>query len=337
MGKNWPEVLIIKNLNLKKAIENFSSHELFNCYQDWIKWLINSKNVSLNTVDAYSYDFKSFLFFITEHHGTNKIDFLLLKSLKIKDFRSWLSYLSSKERNLGYKSIARSRASIISFFRYCSLFNFLKNSEIFMLSSPKIPKSLPRALSEKQINKIINLMDSEKKDFIKKRNKALLYILWGAGLRISEALSLNTKHYGPETLVVKGKGNKERIVPILGIVNEKIGSWLLERKKIDNIQSEAIFISQRGKRLTSRYVQKFFSDLRKQLGFDDTATPHALRHSFATHLLKNGVDLRTLQIMLGHNSISTTQHYLKISNSFAENVYIKTHPRAKAKKIRKNN
>ena len=130
-------------------------------------------------------------------------------------------------------------------------------------------------------------------------------------------------------LIVKGKGNKERMLPLLGIVSHVIDDWIEIRKEIKNVSSEAVFVNLRGRRLTPRYVQKFFSDLRKQLNLDDTATPHALRHSFATHLLKNGVDLRTLQTMLGHNSITTTQHYLKITNTFAEKVYRSTHPRAK--------
>ena len=119
------------------------------------------------------------------------------------------------------------------------------------------------------------------------------------------------------------------MIPVLSVVNDVINSWIKERNKIQSVYSNAVFISLRGKRLTSRYVQKFFSDLRKKLDLDDSVTPHSLRHSFATHLLKNGVDLRTLQMMLGHNSITTTQHYLKISNSFAEKIYRKTHPRAK--------
>ena len=317
-----------KNVNLNKKIKKISSIKLFTYYKNWSQWLLSSKNSSFNTIDSYSYDFKVFLDFMLKHHAKNKVRFTLLKNLTIQDFRAWLSYLVSV-KNLKFKSIARSRASIISFFNFCLLFNYLDSSKIFQLSTPKVPKTLPKALSETQILKIINLIQDEKNNIIKLRNKALLYVLWGTGLRVSEALSIELSQIGRDTLIVKGKGNKERMIPVLSVVNDVINSWIKERNKIQSVYSNAVFISLRGKRLTSRYVQKFFSDLRKKLDLDDSVTPHSLRHSFATHLLKNGVNLRTLQMMLGHNSITTTQHYLRISNSFAEKIYRKTHPRAK--------
>ena len=320
---------MIKKKNLDKNIQEITSKKLFSIYLDWIKWLEGLKNASPNTINAYSHDFKNFLVFLKIHFEIIKIKFSLLEGLKIIDFRAWISYLSSQKKDLGFKSIARNRASIISFYKFCLLFNYIKKSEVFKLSSPKIPKTVPKALSEKKILGIINLINTEKNKFVRKRNKALIFVLWGTGLRISETLSINLRHLDSEMLIVKGKGNKERMLPVLGIVSDVLDEWIEMRKKIKNINTEAVFVNLRGRRLTPRYVQKFFSALRKQLNLDDTVTPHALRHSFATHLLKNGVDLRTLQTMLGHNSISTTQHYLKITNNFAEEIYRKTHPRAK--------
>ncbi len=321
-----------KSLNLSKEIEKLASSELFKYYKDWLQWLIGFKNVASNTIESYSYDFKNFLKFLRRHHSIARVNFKLIENLRITDYRSWLSHLATKKQKLSFKSIARSRASIVSFINFCILFNYLKKSDIFKLSSPKIPKNLPRALSEKQIFNLINLVDNEKNNFIKRRNKSLLYLLWGTGLRVSEALSLNIKDIGNNILIVKGKGKKERMIPMIELITNELTKWLDERKQMKNLKDKAIFINSRGKRLTPRYVQKFFRNLREQLNLDDTITPHALRHSFATHLLKNGVDLRTLQIMLGHNSIATTQNYLKVTNNYAESIYKKAHPRARLNK-----
>jgi integrase/recombinase XerC len=198
-----------------------------------------------------------------------------------------------------------------------------------MLSSPKLPKNLPRPLSENQILKFIELLDNEKNELVRKRNKALIYLFWGCGLRVSEALSLNKKQIDTDFLIILGKGRKERMIPLLPIIKEELNKWLLVRKKIFPIETDALFVSKIGNRLSPRYVQKFIEKIRNQIGLAKNVTPHSFRHSFASHLLMNGVDLRTLQLMLGHSSLSTTQHYLKITNKFADEVYKKTHPRAK--------
>ena len=157
----------------------------------------------------------------------------------------------------------------------------------------------------------------------------MIYLLWGCGLRISELLSLNNQQIKDNYIIIFGKGNKERIVPLLPEIKDKIKEWIKWKNQNFNYNDDALFISRLGKRLGPRYVQKLIKKLRHQLDLDKNFTPHALRHSFATQLLMNGVDLRTLQMMLGHTSLTTTQHYLKITNKFAENVYKKTHPRAK--------
>ena len=151
----------------------------------------------------------------------------------------------------------------------------------------------------------------------------------GCGLRVSEALSLNKKQIDTDFLIILGKGRKERMIPLLPVIKKELNKWLLLRKKISPIKTDALFVSKIGNRLSPRYVQKFIEKIRNQLGLEKNVTPHSFRHSFASHLLMNGVDLRTLQLMLGHSSLSTTQHYLKITNKFADEVYKKTHPRAK--------
>ncbi len=312
-----------------KKIKEISDKELFEIYSDWQAWLITFRNLSKNTSLAYGYDFKYFLNFLRLHYESHQINLLLLNSLQIKDFRAWISFLNSKEISVGAKSIARARASIKSFFSFTMLNKKIKDSRIFHIASPKLPKSLPRPLSDNQIRSLISKIDEEKKDLVRIRNKAFVIVLWGTGLRIGEALSLTTEAIRKNYIIILGKGKKERLIPLIPQVKKALEALLLERKKIANIKSKYLFLNANGKRLTARYFQKFFCSLRNELDLENNFTPHSLRHSFATHLLRNGVDLRTLQLMLGHSSLSTTQHYLKVSNQFVNETYDKTHPRAK--------
>ena len=310
-------------------ISNISSKEVLNLYDNWLKWLLNQKNYSPNTISSYSYDYKYFINFVFNHLSASKVSLKDLQKLALRDFRSWLSFLKTINPNLSAKSLARARASIKSFYFYCILIKKIKSSEIYKLANPKLPKNLPRAVSENQIIKVINILKCEKNKFLQLRNTALIYLLWGCGLRVSELLSLNNKQINDNYIIIFGKGKKERIVPLLPEIKIKITEWIEWKHKNFNYDNDALFISRLGKRLSPRYVQKLIEKLRLQLDLDKNFTPHALRHSFATQLLMNGVDLRTLQMMLGHSSLSTTQHYLKVTNKFVENVYKKTHPRAK--------
>ena len=312
-----------------KNVRDVCSKETFIIYESWISWLLNNKKYSRNTVSSYSYDFKYFLNFITLHLEINKVNIHQIELMKLRDFRSWLSFLKIINPNVKSNSIARARASIKSFYFFCIHEKKITSSEVKKLNNPRLPKTLPRPLSENQILKFIELLDQEKNEFIRKRNKALIYLFWGCGLRVSEALSLNKKQIDTDFLIILGKGRKERMIPLLPIIKEELNKWLLVRKKIFPIETDALFVSKIGNRLSPRYVQKFIEKIRNQIGLAKNVTPHSFRHSFASHLLMNGVDLRTLQLMLGHSSLSTTQHYLKITNKFADEVYKKTHPRAK--------
>ena len=314
-----------------KNIKEISEKDLYETFQEWQEWLITFRNLSKNTSIAYTYDFKYFLNFLILHYEKNKISIDILKELKALDFRAWISFLNSKNFSIGSKSQARARASIKSFFNYAILNKKVKNSMIFQLSSPKLPKTLPRPLSYNQIQKLIRKIDEEKNSFVKARNKAFIIILWGTGLRISEALSLNTDQIKNEYLTILGKGSKERLIPIIPQVKKVLTEWILERSKFQKSENKSLFINFNGKKITSRYFQNFFSKIRNELDLDINFTPHSLRHSFATDLLRNGVDLRSLQLLLGHNSLSTTQHYLKLSNKFVNETYENTHPRAKIK------
>ena len=315
-----------KSLN---EICDVSSKEVLNLYDNWLKWLLNQKNYSPNTISSYSYDYKYFINFVCNHLSASKVSLKDLQNLALRDFRSWLSFLKTINPNLSAKSLARARASIKSFYFYCILIKKIKSSEIYNLANPKLPKNLPRAVSENQIIKVIDILKCEKNKFLQLRNTALIYLLWGCGLRVSELLSLNNQQINDNYIIIFGKGKKERLVPLLPEIKIKITEWIEWKRKNFNYDNDALFISRLGKRLSPRYVQKLIEKLRQQLDLDKNFTPHALRHSFATQLLMNGVDLRTLQMMLGHSSLSTTQHYLKVTNKFVENVYKKTHPRAK--------
>ena len=315
-----------KSLN---EICDVSSKEVLNLYDNWMKWLLNQKNYSPNTISSYSYDYKYFINFVCNHLSASKVSLKDLQNLALRDFRSWLSFLKTINPNLSAKSLARARASIKSFYFYCILIKKIKSSEIYNLANPKLPKNLPRAVSENQIIKVIDILKCEKNKFLQLRNTALIYLLWGCGLRVSELLSLNNQQINDNYIIIFGKGKKERLVPLLPEIKIKITEWIEWKRKNFNYDNDALFISRLGKRLSPRYVQKLIEKLRQQLDLDKNFTPHALRHSFATQLLMNGVDLRTLQMMLGHSSLATTQNYLKVTNKFVENVYKKTHPRAK--------
>ena len=320
-------------MNLKekpiKKLTEICSKKFLELYDNWLKWLLNQKNYSNNTIKSYSYDFKYFINFIFHHYAISRIEIFDLQRLQLRDFRSWLSFLKNINPNLSAKSLARARASIKSFYFYCILTKKIKSSEIYNLSNPKLPKNLPRAAAEKQILNVINILKKEKNKLSKFRNTALIYLLWGCGLRISELLSLNISQIKGNYIIVFGKGKKERIIPLLPEIKVKILEWIKWKKQNVNFENDALFINRSGKRLSARYVQKLIEKLRNQLDLDKSFTPHSLRHSFATQLLMNGVDLRTLQTMLGHSSLATTQHYLKVTNKFVERIYKKTHPRAK--------
>ncbi len=314
-----------------KNIKQITEKDLYETFQEWQEWLITFRNLSKNTSLAYTYDFKYFLNFLSLHYQRNKICIELLKNLKAMDFRAWISFLNSKKISIGSRSQARARASIKSFFNYAILNKKIEKSMIFQLSSPKLPKTLPKPLSYNQIKKLIVKIDEERNSFVKARNKAFIIILWGTGLRISEALSLNTDQIKNDHLIIVGKGKKERLIPILPQVKKVISEWIIERTKLEKPENKSLFINFNGKKITPRYFQNFFSKIRNELDLDIKFTPHSLRHSFATDLLRNGVDLRSLQLLLGHNSLSTTQHYLKVSNKFVNETYLNTHPRAKLK------
>lgn len=293
----------------------------------WRAWLADERRASPKTLDAYGHDVAAFLAFIAEHQGFRP-GLRDLESLGPADFRAWLAKRAGD--GLARSSTARAMSTIRGFFRFLDRRGFASNTAAAAVRSPPVPKSVPKALDAADaldaVETIAELSDS---DWIGKRDTALLTLLYGCGLRIGEALGLNRAEAPRgDALRVLGKGNKERIVPVLPVVRAAIDDYLAAcpyRLEAD----DPLFVGAQGRRLQAGVVQAGVRKLRMLLGLPETATPHALRHSFATHLLAGGGDLRTIQELLGHASLSTTQRYTDVDIVRLAEVHAAAHPRAR--------
>ena len=296
-------------------------------YNNWLNYLSNIKKLSQNSVVSYKNDLSKFFIFFQDYIEKN-IGLKEIESIKISEFRSFLTYRRNSE--ISSNSIARNISALKSFFRFLIKNNKIKESSVFNLKSPKLKKSLPRPINvDLAIQVIKQAEEIEDEKWIGLRNKAILILLYGCGLRISEALSLNYDDVQNEDhILIKGKGEKERIVPMMPYIKKGIENYLEACPK-EIISDEALFIGKRFSRLSPRIIQYALEKIRTTLSLPETATPHALRHSFATHLLDSGGDLRTIQELLGHSSLSTTQKYTKVETSKLLDTYKKAHPLAK--------
>ena len=296
-------------------------------FTNWLGNLKEVRNLSDNTLISYKHDVKSFIEFISTHTGS-EVSIKYLNDMKISDFRSFLSYLRNKD--ISSTSIARIISSLKSFFNYLLNTNLIESTVVQSLRTPKQKKSLPRPISsELAIETIKHAKDMEKEKWIGLRNKSILMLLYGCGLRISEALNLNFEDINEnDYLIIKGKGNKERMVPLMDYVKNDIENYIHECPK-NFMKDDPLFVGKRLDRLSPRIIQYVLEKIRHNLSLPETATPHALRHSFATHLLNSGGDLRTIQELLGHSSLSTTQKYTKVETEKLYDAYSKAHPLAK--------
>ena len=244
----------------------------------------------------------------------------MLEGLEVKDFRAWLA----KRNNAGLvqSSNARAISSVRSFYKFLTKQKLLKNDAISAIKVSGRGKKLPRALSVEQVMHAIDEGDNEWEEL---RDKAMLTLLYGAGLRISEALALNYNDVtDADVIKIRGKGNKERLVPILPEIKNALNRY----KSACPYSGEALFYGSRGKRLRPEIVQRKLSHYRSLLGLPDHTTPHALRHSFATHLLGAGADLRSIQELLGHSTLNTTALYTHVDSKRLTEGYKKAHPRS---------
>ncbi|MSO88752.1 MAG: tyrosine recombinase XerC [Rhodospirillaceae bacterium] len=297
----------------------------------WLEWLATERRASRHTLAAYRRDLLTFLGFMGGHLGSapSPADLALLRT---GDFRAFLARRAGK--GLTAATNARALSVLRSFFRWLDRTGRGKNTGLAGLRSPKLPRSVPRPLTVGDARKAVDQVgDLSNEPWVGLRDTALLCLLYGCGLRIDEALSLNRRDIAPllqggDSLIVLGKGRKQRMVPVLPAVREALAAYLRVCPYAAGVTAP-VFFGTRGKRLHAGIVQKRVRELRGLIGLPDRATPHALRHSFATHLLAAGGDLRAIQELLGHASLSTTQRYTEIDLTQLLAVYDKAHPRAR--------
>ena len=290
-------------------------------FENFKNYLKLERGLSDNSIKSYDYDLVLFKNFLV----ANKINDTPFncKSETIKNYL-YKSFSDKKSR-----SQARSISAIKSFFNYLIFEGYIKESPISNIEAPKQEKKLPVVLTEDEIKNLINSIDLNH-DF-GQRNKTIIEILYGTGIRVSELVNLKLSNIFFKENIIKviGKGNKERFVPLGEIASCEMKIYINDRNrlKIDSKSSDILFLNRYGRRLTRSMIFKIISDASKRIGLDKKISPHTLRHSFATHLIKNGADLRTIQLILGHESITTTEIYTHLDTLHLEEVLKKYHPR----------
>lgn len=288
----------------------------------WHDYLRYEKAVSRHTLRAYTGDVTGFLGFLSRHHE-KAASLNDLSEANIRDFRAWLSRRAMDGASNATR--ARSLSGVKNFLGWLDKQGIMHNAAIKTVRSPKLPHKLPRPLSERQS---LQITDTHNDGWVGERDRALFTLLYGCGLRIDEALSLNIADLPREGFMrVRGKGNKERQIPVLDIVVTSIDQYRAACIFAETPE-RALFLGTQGKRLNQGVAQKALRDLRLTLNLPETATPHALRHSFATHLLQNGANLREIQELLGHASLRSTQRYTEVDAKELLRIYKSAHPRA---------
>ena len=294
----------------------------------FLDWLTHERRASPLTVEAYGRDIGFFVEFLTGHIG-GEPDLAALASLRAADLRAWLAH----EANEGAGNATRSRhlSAVRSFFRWLARRHGVNNAQVALLSAPRAKRPLPKALSPHDARSVASdIGDGSDDAMIQARDAALFSLLYGSGLRIAEALALNVSDAplpGSDAMLREtGKGSKERIVPVLPAVRAAIAAWLRLHPAPE--ANAPLFVGARGERLNAGVAQRTLRNFRRLHGLPEHATPHALRHSFATHLLAGGADLRSIQDLLGHASLSTTQRYTSVDSERLLGVWRRTHPRA---------
>jgi integrase/recombinase XerC len=295
----------------------------------WLSYLGAERRMSAKTLDAYRRDVSQFLNFLTDHLGSTPTLKQLAK-LTPADIRAFMA--ARRSEGSGNRSLMRTLAGCRSFARFLERNGKGKVGALAAVRAPKLPRTLPKPLAVSAAKQIADtdLREGEEREpWIIARDAAVLALLYGSGLRISEALGLQRKDFTgkSDSLTVTGKANKTRMVPVLPQVTKAIADYLA-LCPYENPPNGPLFVGARGKSLSPRIVQLTMARLRGALGLADTATPHALRHSFATHLLARGGDLRSIQELLGHASLSTTQIYTGVDAEHLLEVYNNAHPRA---------
>jgi integrase/recombinase XerC len=301
--------------------------DLLDKRREWLESLRDERRLSPNTLDAYERDSRQFLSFLTGHLG-GPARIADVHTLRTADLRAFLAF--RRRQGAGARSLGRHLAGLRSFLRYLERQGLVNAAAAGAIRAPKQPKSLPKPLTDRQAVAVV-AAETQLHDepWIAARDAAVLTLLYGCGLRISEALGLRPADAQPGDTVLRvtGKGGKTRIVPLLPLVIEAVETYRTLCPYV-LASDDPMFRGARGGPLQPAIIQRGMQKLRGAFGLPDTATPHALRHSFATHLLSGGGDLRTIQELLGHASLSTTQIYTGVDSARLLDVYDRAHPRA---------
>lgn len=317
-----------KTVNEEKELLLPAAPALVAARRDWLQTLSATRRLSALTIDAYERDTRQFLVFLAQYYG-KAITFEDLQALKVIDFRSFLA--ARRRDDIGARSLGRGLAGIRSFLNHLARQGLAHVPAARVVRSPRQPKSLPKPLAANEAKKLVDIKtQGDEEPWIAARNAAVLTLLYGCGLRISEALGLKGKDLDSDNITsfyVTGKGGKTRLIPLIPAVLQAVQAY---RDSCPYIlpPEGALFRGARGGPLQAAIIQRAVQNLRSALGLPDTATPHALRHSFATHLLARGGDLRSIQELLGHASLSTTQVYTRVDTEKLLEIYENAHPRA---------
>jgi integrase/recombinase XerC len=303
------------------------SHDLHQTVTDWLEHLAHERGHAALTREAYERDVRQFLGFLVFQRG-RPLCLRTLATLEAKTFRAFMA--SRRQQGACSRSLARSLSGLRSFFRWLEAQEITKNRAVLTVALPKLPHSLPKPLTVAKAGDVVADRMQNDLDWVAARDTAVLLLLYGAGLRISEALGFKVKDAPSATrdvVRITGKGGKERLVPVLPVIIAAVDRYrALCPYPLD--RGDLLFRGAKGGPLSPRIIQLAVERLRAALGLPETATPHALRHSFATHLLSAGADLRQIQELLGHASLSTTQVYTEVDRERLLKVYDAAHPRA---------
>lgn len=294
--------------------------------QHWLETQKSLKGASENTLKAYNADTVDFITFMTSYKSEPQ-GLAALSRITTRDMRAWMA--ATRGTDVGARSLARKLSSVKSFYRWLSEREGFEPTAVLTIRAPKFQKKLPRPLAVDAAKAMIETVEFQTPHaWVAARDSAVLTLLYGCGLRISEALGLTGADVPlPDTLRIFGKGGKERVVPVLPAAREAVQVYL--RVCPHPLEpTSPLFRGIRGGALNPRAIQVVMAKARMQLGLPATATPHAMRHSFATHLLSAGGDLRSIQELLGHASLSTTQAYTAVDTARLMEVYDRAHPKA---------
>lgn len=292
---------------------------------NFLKYLKIEKNYSKYTIINYGKDLKTFKKYLDTEHITN------IKKIDYKVLRQYLSFLY--EFDYEKKTVTRNISTLRSFFKYLHKEDIIKTNPMTLIESPKLDKKLPKVLNNIEIEDILNIPDITTP--LGQRDSVILELIYSTGVRVSELVSIKLSDidFSSKKIIITGKGNKERIVLYGSVLEEKLNLYLNDgRFKLIKKPCDYLIVNHNGNKITSRGIELIIDKILKTGHINYKISPHTLRHTFATHMLNNGADLKTVQELLGHESLSTTQIYTHVSNERLRNVYLNTHPRGRINK-----